>query len=101
MGKMDVLDLDISIAKYICKGLKMYIKENENAVFPTAPDYCFFEGLTENATLEERVKAWHILLNEIADKFDALSKVCDNGSCDSEIELAFDLLKKVYKYLWI
>ena len=101
MGKIDVLDLDISIAKYIYKGLKKYIKRNQKAVFPTAPDYGFFETLTENATLEERVKEWHIILHEIAEKFNTLANNRYNGITDEEIEDAFDSLKKVFKYLWI
>ena len=101
MGKIDVLDLDISIASYIYKGITSYILHNESATFPTAPDYTFFENLTEKATLEERVKEWHILLHEVADKFKTLSKRRDVSCTDDEIADAFELLKKVYKYLWI
>ena len=101
MGKIDVLDLDISIAKYIYKGITSYILHNESAAFPTAPDYTFFENLTENATLEERVKEWHIILHEIAEKFNALANNKYNGVTDEEIEDAFNSLKKVYKFLWV
>jgi hypothetical protein len=101
MGKIDVWDLDVSISKYICKGLKKYIKENEKAAFPTAPNYTFFENLNENATLEERVKEWHIILHEIAEKFKTFANNKYNGITDEEIEDAFDSLKKVFRYLWI
>ena len=101
MGKIDVLDLDISIAKYIYKGIKGYILKNEVMAFPTAPSYDFFENLTENATLEERVKEWHIILHEIAEKFNTLANNRYNGTADEEIEDAFDSLKKVFRYLWI
>ena len=101
MGKIDVLDLDISIANYIVKGINQYIIKNESAVFPTAPDYTFFENLTENATLEERVKEWHIVLNEIAEKFNTLANNRYNGTTDEEIEDAFNSLKRVFRYLWI
>ena len=56
MGKIDVWDLDVSIANYIYKGITGYIIKNEKMAFPTAPSYDFFENLTENATLDERVK---------------------------------------------
>ena len=101
MGKIDVLDLDISIAKYIYKGITGYIIQNEKMAFPTAPDYTFFENLTENATLEERVKEWHIILHEIADKFLSLTKRYHISATDEEIKDAFDSLAKVYRYLWI
>ena len=101
MGKIDVLDLDISIAKYIYKGIKGYILKNEVMAFPTAPDYTFFENLNENATLEERVKEWHIILHEIAEKFNTLANNRYNGITDEEIEDAFDSLKRVFRYLWI
>lgn len=100
MGKIDVLDLDISIARYIYKGITGYIKENEKAVFPTAPRYDFFENLTEDASLEERVKEWHILLHEIAEKFNLLTKRYHISATDEEIKDAFDSLAKVYRYLW-
>ena len=101
MGKIDVLDLDISIAKYIYKGINEYIVKNEVMAFPTAPDYTFFENLNENATLEERVKEWHIILHEIAGKFNTLANNRYNGVTDEEIEDTFDSLKKVFRYLWI
>ena len=56
MGKIDVLDLDISIARYIYKGITGYIIKNEKMAFPTAPRYDFFENLTEDAILEEPIK---------------------------------------------
>ena len=101
MGKIDVLDLDVSIAKYIYKGITSYILHNESAAFPTAPDYTFFENLTKEATLEERVRAWHIVLHEVADKFQTLSKRYNVSCTDDEIADAFESLKKVYKHLWI
>lgn len=99
MGKIDVLDLDISIAKYICKGLKKYIKENEKAVFPTAPDYTFFEGLSKDTSLEDRVKEWHLVLNKVAEKFDKISN--EYKASEEDVNDAFDELKRVYKGLWI
>ena len=69
--------------------------------FPTAPDYTFFENLTENATLEERVKEWHIILHEIAEKFKTIANNRYNGITDEEIVDAFDSLKRVFRYLWI
>lgn len=75
--------------------------QNEKATFPTAPDYAFFENLTEDATLEERVKEWHILLREVAEKFNAFTKRYDVSFLDEEIENAFNLLKRVFKHLWI
>ena len=101
MGKSDVLDLDISIANYIYKGINGYIVKNEVMAFPTAPDYTFFENLTENATLEERVKEWHIILHEIAEKFKTIANNRYNGITNEEIVEAFDSLKRVFRYLWI
>ena len=101
MGKIDVLDLDVSIAKYIYKGITSYILHNESAAFPTAPNYVFFENVSKDATLEERVKEWHIILHEIAEKFNALANNRYNGVTDEEIEDAFNSLKKVYKFLWL
>ena len=101
MGKIDVLDLDISIARYIYKGITGYITQNEKMAFPTAPSYDFFENLTEDATLDERVKEWHILLHEIADKFLRLTKRYHISATDEEIKDAFDSLAKVYRCLWI
>ena len=48
MGKIDVLDLDNSIARYIYKGETGYIIKNEKMAFPTAPSYDFFENFTED-----------------------------------------------------
>ena len=97
MGKIDVLDLDISIARYIYKGIKGYIKENETATFPTAPDY---DDIPVD-DLEKRVKRWHVELNEIAEKFNLLTKRYDTHVTDEEIKGAFDSLEKVFRYLWI
>ena len=44
MGKIDVLDLDVSIARYIYEGITGYIMQNEKMTFPTSPDYTFFEN---------------------------------------------------------
>lgn len=41
MGKIDVLDLDISISRDIYKGITGYIIKNEKMAFSTAPDYTF------------------------------------------------------------
>ena len=101
MGKIDVLDLDISIANYIYKGITGYIKQNEKMAFPTAPEYAFFENLNENATLEERVKEWHIILHEIAEKFKTIANNRYNDIAKEEIEDAFGSLKRVFRYLWI
>ena len=101
MGKIDVLDLDISIARYIYKGITGYIIQNEKMAFPTAPSYDFFENLTEDATLEERVKEWHIILHHVTDKFLRLTKRYHISVTDEEIKDAFDSLAKVYRYLWI
>lgn len=101
MGKIDVLDLDISIARYIYKGITGYILKNEKMAFPTAPDYDFFKNLTEDTTLEERVKEWHVLLHEIAEKFNTLTKRYNISITDEEIKEAFDSLAKVYRWLWI
>lgn len=101
MGKIGVLDLDISIANYIYKGITGYIMQNEKMAFPTAPSYDFFENLTEDATLEERVKEWHILLHEIADKFLRLTKRYHISATDEEIKDTFESLAKVYRWLWI
>ena len=99
MGKIDVYDLDNSIARYIANGIKQYITVNEKATFPTAPDYDFFKNLTKDATLEERVKEWHILLHEISEKFNDIAK--DYKATQEEINDAFDALKRVFKRLWI
>lgn len=48
MGKIDVLDLDNSIARYIYKGITGYIIKNEKMAFPSAHSYDFFENLTED-----------------------------------------------------
>ena len=101
MGKIDVLDLDISIARYIYKGITGYIIKNEKMAFPTAPSYDFFENLTEDATLDERVKEWHITLHHVADKFNTLTKRYHISATDEEIKDAFRSLAKVYRYLWI
>lgn len=101
MGKIDVLDLDISIARYIYKGITGYIIKNEKTAFPTAPSYDFFDNLTEDTTLEERVKEWHILLHEIADKFLRLTKRYHISATDEEIKDTFDSPAIVYRYLWI
>ena len=99
MGKIDVLDLDISIARYIYKGITGYIMKNEKMATPTATRYDFFENLTEDATLEERVKEWHIILHEIAEKFDKISN--EYKASEEDVNDAFDELKRVYKGLWI
>jgi hypothetical protein len=97
MGKIDVWDLDISIANYIYKGIKGYIKENEKATFPTAPDY---DGIDVD-DLETRVKRWHEELNEIAKKFLRLTKRINENISDEEIAGAFDSLKEAFRLLWI
>ena len=97
MGKIDVLDLDVSIANYICKGIKGYIKQNSKARFPTAPTYKDIP----NDNLSERVKRWHTELSELASKFNKVSKNREHSVTEEEIADAFDMLKKVFRYLWI
>lgn len=97
MEKTDVLDLDVSIANYIYKGIKRYIKENEKATFPTAPTY---EDVSVE-DLSERVIRWHTELNELADKFNKLAKSRYPNVAKEEIADAFDSLKQVYLNLWI
>ena len=97
MGKIDVYDLDLSIANYIYKGIKGYIKENEKAVVPTAPKY---DDIPVD-NLSERVNKWHVELNAIADKFKKLSKNKYHNVTKQEVNEAFDLLKEAYWYLSI
>ena len=97
MGKIDVWDLDISIANYIYKGIKQYIKENDKAVFPTAPTY----DDISNDELKERVNRWHIELNEVANKFKKLSDYKYHNITENDVNDAFDSLKGVYFLLCI
>ena len=97
MEKTDVLDLDVSIANYIYKGIKRYIKENEKASFPTAPTY---KDISVD-NFAGRVKRWHTELNELADKFNKLAKSRYPNVAKEEIADAFDSLKQVYLNLWI
>lgn len=97
MGKIDVLDLDISIANYSYKGIKGYIKENEKAAFPTASNYDDIDA----DDLEARVKRWRTELNEIAKKFLRLTKRINENITDEEIAEAFDSFKGVFRLLWI
>lgn len=99
MGKIDVMDLDNSIARYIASGIKQYIKANENSTFPTAPVHIFFENISIDASLEDRVKEWHNILRDIADKFNDIAK--GYTATQEEIDEAFDDLKRVFCLLWI
>ena len=97
MGKIDVWDLDWSIANYIYKGIKQYIKENNKAVFPTAPVY---EDISDDE-LDKAVERWHIELNEIANKFKKLYKNKYPSITENDVNDAFDSLKEVYFLLSI
>ena len=70
-------------------------------LFQPCPTTLFFENLTEDATLDERVKEWHIILHHVADKFLRLTKRYRISATDEEIKDAFNSLAKVYRYLWI
>ena len=95
MSKIDVYDLDNSIASYISSGLKQYINVNEKTGLPTAPKYAEIP----DKNLKERVKRWHKELSELAETFNEISK--DYNASQEKIDSAFDKLKKIFKHLWI
>ena len=96
---VDVFDFNSAVAEFISVGLRKYIEENKKAIFPTAPMPPILYVSTEESSLEERMTEWHTIIENLANKFDALSK--EYHPRQEDMDVAFDELKRVYAYLWI
>lgn len=97
----DTENFHISIALFLCEGLRQYIYDNGKvAAMPNlGPNTTYKMSVS---TMREKKKEWHETIEELAEMFENLANSEDPYQLNQEdVDVAFDRLKAIYKELYI